>query len=920
MATADDVIFVFRGQDAVSPVTKGIDSNVNQLGNSVNRFSNNSSTAMNTFSSRMSQAKGHASDLINSLSGMEGALFSIMGIIGVSSISEMILGNSSKAEVNKVLLNNMTQTKQGAESLYKTVDEATNKTLVSMQAVIPALNAFKASTGANEQQLNAAAPGLAQFGGYVYALTGSSAKAETAMFDLSKGIKGVYASLDQYGITEDALKRTGLWNGKESDVEGYIKAVNKVTGNTDALMNTFQGLQAQISKLFSASGKKIGEWILPTLKSWLQGFMDLNKSMGGNLAPGLLITVGGFSALVAILGVLGQVIPPIKSGWGMVTSLIGLNSAATNTNTASTMANTGATALNSGAKNTNITSLLGVIALSNVYMASILSNTGAMGANTSATSANVAMKDLSIGSLLAAFGANNMNTTALIGETIATEGATAATWGLNTAMLANPALWIIGGLMALAGVLIYLKTQTNYFATTQEKANAELDKSKKYIDDLNKKQYSSSQRITKLRQELSKLTPGTREYKDTLKQLNDEEAKNSKYGTQIADAKKKEADARDKLEKAKSREAEATKRLAIATIQYKVATGEISSGEGAKQINDQVTFDNLYKQINDSNASAKQKEEASKKIERWFRESKDGKTPSFETSIGAEKGATLGDLTSSNYIDKIRGFYRLISTSQADVIKNNNEIASSLDFTSTQTKDPNALSNFFKSFDLSKSFKQLNSFNPFEKNKTPSLFPSKSISANAGMKVTDQSGTLKKNQTAFNSSEKSIKRYNDQLDDIKSKANQANNSFPLNMSVIGFDFIQRAYDGLRKIYCMINGCSPGLIPALQRLQSEIKTGDYDINSRINVPNISQLNSKLSNMKQAASNYGVSNSDLKLLNSKINNLTAKSVTKQYIIQEGAIPVDARNLTKEEARKILYLGLEGLDPSKNKEVDT
>lgn len=135
-----------------------------------------------------------------------------------------------------------------------------------MQQVIPALNAFKAATAANEQQLNATAPGVAQFGSFVYAMTGSAAKAETAMFDLSKGIKGAYASLDQYGITEDALMRTGLWTGKTDDVEGYIAAVNQVTGSTDELMGTFTGLQATVGKIFSIAGKQLGQDVLPVLK------------------------------------------------------------------------------------------------------------------------------------------------------------------------------------------------------------------------------------------------------------------------------------------------------------------------------------------------------------------------------------------------------------------------------------------------------------------------------------------------------------------------------------------------------------------------------------------------------------------------------------------------------------------------------
>lgn len=216
----------------------------------------------------------------------------MQGLTGKSAVDN-ILGTSSKAETNKVLLNNMTETKKGAEDLYNTVDKVTDSSLTSMQELIPAMKAFKSATGASDKEMNNITDDMANFGAAVLAQTGSTDLAQQSMMDLGKGIKGAYASLDQYGITEAALKRTGYWNGDEKDVEGFMKAVSKVTGSTKELMETTQGLDALIGKSFSRAGKKIGNEFLPVLKDIKRGFIDLDDSVGGGIAASILMLSAG---------------------------------------------------------------------------------------------------------------------------------------------------------------------------------------------------------------------------------------------------------------------------------------------------------------------------------------------------------------------------------------------------------------------------------------------------------------------------------------------------------------------------------------------------------------------------------------------------------------------------------------------------
>lgn len=273
MPTMEEIMLTFNAKDNVSNVAKNIDGSVKSMANSLKSAIGNASAGFMNLSST-------TDGFLQSLTGGKTA-------------SDLIFGTSSKAETNKVLLANMTETAAGAEDLYKTVDEVTNKSLTSMQELIPAMNAFKAATGANDNELKNVTDDMANFGAAVLAQTGSTELAQTAMMDLSKGIKGAFASLDQYGVSEDALMRTGLWSGREDDVEGYMAAVTEVIGSTEELMQTNEGLDAQIGKAFSRAGKKIGNEFLPIIKDVKRGFLDLDNALGGNLSAGILATAQG---------------------------------------------------------------------------------------------------------------------------------------------------------------------------------------------------------------------------------------------------------------------------------------------------------------------------------------------------------------------------------------------------------------------------------------------------------------------------------------------------------------------------------------------------------------------------------------------------------------------------------------------------
>ena len=126
-------------------------------------------------------AKNMASSISSTISNLNSGLMNIgsvtenmmQGLTGKSAMDN-ILGTTSKAETNKVLIGMMTETEEAADSLFKTVDDVTNKSLTSMQDLIPAMNAFSSATGASDNDLESVTDEMANFGAAVLAQTGST--------------------------------------------------------------------------------------------------------------------------------------------------------------------------------------------------------------------------------------------------------------------------------------------------------------------------------------------------------------------------------------------------------------------------------------------------------------------------------------------------------------------------------------------------------------------------------------------------------------------------------------------------------------------------------------------------------------------------------------------------------------------------
>nr|WP_295163829.1 hypothetical protein [uncultured Methanosphaera sp.] len=247
------------------------------------------------------------------------SLMGLGSILGGIQLKQALVDTPARAETNKYMLKVMADETTSADQLYNTLDKTTDQLPISMQNVVQPLYAFKAATGASADTINSILPQFANFGATVLNLTGSTDLAETAMMKLGYGLQGRYQALDQYGITEDALKRTGKWDGDENDITGFMDAVTDITGDSKDSMNTFNGQVQMVGKALSRAGKQLWEMgIGDFLKGLINGFLKLDSALGGWLSKGGLLLAAGGTALTGFIAMLGygsHVLGAAAEGW-----------------------------------------------------------------------------------------------------------------------------------------------------------------------------------------------------------------------------------------------------------------------------------------------------------------------------------------------------------------------------------------------------------------------------------------------------------------------------------------------------------------------------------------------------------------------------------------------------------------------------
>lgn len=256
---------------------------------------------------------------------------SILSMVGVQGFKNVTWGNASTEQTNNILLQKMdrdTSAQISAATFEGGTDTITHAVSQNRSVrnpdLIAQLYAFKMATNASNEQLMSNVFGgevdtewgsgsmvdvLAAFGENVALQTGSEQLGTSAMFDLAKAFGGQYASVDQYGISEDTLKQHG-YDPKDENITEFMRAVGEIIG-ADApneLMNTTEGGMTKVRKRFHRAGRMIGQMMMGPVDFLSNLFLQLDtKDMQ---IFGMKIPAGTFTqAIIGITGLVSSIQP-----------------------------------------------------------------------------------------------------------------------------------------------------------------------------------------------------------------------------------------------------------------------------------------------------------------------------------------------------------------------------------------------------------------------------------------------------------------------------------------------------------------------------------------------------------------------------------------------------------------------------------
>lgn len=198
----------------------------------------------------------------------------LLGAVAGKTAYDLTMDNAATKETNRAT---MSTWKNYDSKVFDQIDKATDKATVTMNATVPSMNAFAAATGVDAKFLGDHAETFTNFGTKVQALGYSEAEANQAMMDLAKGANGAFASLDQYGVSEESLKATGKWDGDPKKLDEFMAALDEVVGDVGVYKDTWNYQKEQLKKDFSRGGAELGKLELALAKPVLEGFTQLDE-------------------------------------------------------------------------------------------------------------------------------------------------------------------------------------------------------------------------------------------------------------------------------------------------------------------------------------------------------------------------------------------------------------------------------------------------------------------------------------------------------------------------------------------------------------------------------------------------------------------------------------------------------------------
>lgn len=290
MASNTDILVNFQGVDNVSPVAQQIQGSMGQMGGGI---------------------RGALSELGGIFSGLNGLVMGAFGGMGLSTFKNMTYGLSVAREEVKGLFQTVAGESKEAEDLWGKMDELTNQGYVQLDDLTQAVNVFGMSTGTGLKGMQQSYELINDIGNRAIQMGYDGNRQLLLMQSVGQGLNGNMRMLNvAFGITKDKLKDLG-WKGDPKDVEGYINALQKylnTNAKMDNLLNSTQGKVVTLQKRFRIAGREIGNSFKPVVDMLLDGVTQLNAQSDDALAKIIILSTGVMSAFASILPTLSPLI------------------------------------------------------------------------------------------------------------------------------------------------------------------------------------------------------------------------------------------------------------------------------------------------------------------------------------------------------------------------------------------------------------------------------------------------------------------------------------------------------------------------------------------------------------------------------------------------------------------------------------
>lgn len=298
MATVEEVLIHFQGVDNVSPTVQQIDS---VLGGAMGNATAQSGGLMNSMR-----------ELGGIFQGLNGLVMGVFGTMGLSTFKNMTYGMATARQEIKSLFDSVYHSDQdpSALKLWENMDELTNQGYVQLDDLSNAMNNFAMVTGASADESERMATVVNKLGNIAILMGMDSYRTTAVMNSAVQGMNGNLNMLQKnLGIGKKRLEDMG-WSGKASDVEGYTAALEKAISaiDTSDLLDSTEGRVISLQKKFRIAGRNLGNYMLPPINAILDAFTQLNAQSNDLFASLIIIGTGAMSGFASILPTLSPLI------------------------------------------------------------------------------------------------------------------------------------------------------------------------------------------------------------------------------------------------------------------------------------------------------------------------------------------------------------------------------------------------------------------------------------------------------------------------------------------------------------------------------------------------------------------------------------------------------------------------------------